>query len=126
LPSIEMRVLNEPANCENCEKTIPLGAFVSTWDEAVLCSQPCLETFVAERVGLDFIAAQDQAVATVTEVMKHRPRNFVLFYESEQDGEYAISTVVMAHPQFAAACLPILLETTQMQGTIEPPPELPE
>jgi hypothetical protein len=83
-----------------------------------LCSQNCVEAFRASYVGRDFVAAQDQAISNVTGVLTGRPRNFIFLY-AEDDS--SIGTCLMAHPEFVAACIPILMEAMSFEGDIEPP-----
>ena len=111
-------VCADDIKCSECLSWIRAGKFCVNWDDVYLCSQRCVDDYVEKNVGKDFIAAQDQALAKVAEIMDNRPRNFILIYEETEE---EIGTVVMAHPQFALAALPILMEVSQEQGTVEPP-----
>jgi hypothetical protein len=105
--------------CVECARVMAEGQFCCRlYGRYHLCSQACVESFRANFKGRDFVAAQDQALTSVSEVLDGRPRNFILLYA---DNENTIGTCMMAAPEFVTACIPVLMEAMTMEGDIEPP-----
>lgn len=116
---IEFTAVEEAMPCAECAKMMKAGQFCCRLHgRYYLCSQSCVEGFRANFVGRDFVAAQDQAITSVTDVIAGRPRNFILLYAED---DFSIGTCMMAAPEFVMACVPILMQATTMEGDIEPP-----
>lgn len=118
---IEFTAVEERMPCAECAKMMKAGQFCCRLHgHYYLCSQACVESFRENFVGRDFVAAQDQAITTVMDVLTGRPRNFIFLYA---ESDTAIVNCMMAAPEFVMACIPILMQATTMEGDIEPPPE---
>jgi len=118
LPRVEIIGTEEPLICTTCHREIPAGRFCAEYGEEHFCGPDCVDSHMEKQVGRDFIAAQDQAIAAAHEVLDFAPKNFVLLYSL--DGE-SIVTNMLAIPDFVAACVPVLIRATQLDGNVEPP-----
>lgn len=118
---IEFTAAEEDTPCAECAKVMRKGQFCCRLHTRhYLCSQACVESFRENYVGRDFVAAHDQAISNVTDILNERPRNFIFLYARN---EYEIGTCLMAAPEFLSACIPILIEATTFEGDIAPPPD---
>jgi hypothetical protein len=107
--------------CAECGTPLKEGQFCCLlFHEHYLCSESCTESFRANWVGRDFIAAHDQASEKVRDALAEKPSNFIFLYSSS---DYEIHTCIMALPQFVQACVPLLVQFGFTEGDVQPPPD---
>jgi hypothetical protein len=111
--------LEEKQPCGYCCHEFGPNALALRWHGVEFCTHDCLESYAEGIPGRDFIAAQDQALAEVLRVAKERPDTFVMLYHDTS--EHAIASVVLASPEFIAACLPALAQLALEDGNVAPP-----
>jgi hypothetical protein len=118
LPRVDITSAEEERLCVTCGLPIPKGRFCAQYGEEFFCGPECVDTYMENRVGRDFIAAQDQALASAIDVLNERPRNFVLLYSLDGD---SIITSMLAVPDFVAGCIPVLIQASTFPGDVKPP-----
>lgn len=75
--------------------------------------------------GADWISSHDQASASLKEIARTRPEQFILLYVAP-DGE-AMHSIIFADSSFVATSITVLVEAlTMREPTVAPPPDKEE
>lgn len=102
--------LAEDEPCSSCGTLIKADTQVVAWNDETYCSLVCFQherdAYAAEE-GIDFSAAQDQALAALDEVRGMNPEQFVFVWQGESSG---VGTVIFAHPGFVMQAIAALTE----------------
>lgn len=114
---VEILTLDERLSCGFCCNEFGPGVLALRWNEMEFCTHECLENYVEQTPGRDFVAAQDQALAEAARVLGDRPDSFILLYYNE-DG---IGSAVFAPPELIISCLPHLAQLALENGSVAPP-----
>ena len=112
-----MLTLDTRQLCGFCCNEFGPGVIALRWNETEFCTHECLESYVEQTPGRDFVAAQDQALAEAGRVLSERPDSFVLLYHNEA----GVGSAVLAPPEFMIACLPHLASLALENGNVAPP-----
>jgi hypothetical protein len=120
LRRVEVLTLEDATVCGWCCNDFGPGMLALRWHGIEFCTHDCLESYAELNThGRDFIAAQDQALAEAEAALATRPNEFVLLYNAPEEEQ--IKSVLLAPPEFLAACVHALVLMVGLEGEVEPP-----